>query len=163
MRSALVPSPMFFIYKLREGWEVKGSKQRERRKKKKKVKQKEIKCPNTVTPGFSNMWIERGYWMQWKSLHVYSLSKKNKGNPYEHVYYVFNVHKCYGRSFCIRQSIVNIRCYSHNERAKTRNPDSNTHSWNINFRKSLQVLSSIFSSEAPYTSIHLYLGWKIKW
>lgn len=23
--------------------------------------------------------------MQWKSLHVYSLSKKNKGNLYEHV------------------------------------------------------------------------------
>ena len=44
----MVPSPMSFIYKLREGWEVKGSKQRERRKKKKKkVKQKEIKCPNT--------------------------------------------------------------------------------------------------------------------
>jgi len=42
----LVPSPMLFFYKLREGWEVNGSKQRERRKKKKKNKKRK-KCPNT--------------------------------------------------------------------------------------------------------------------
>lgn len=50
----LVPSPMLFFYKLREGWEVNGSKQRERRKKKKE-KQKKKKMPKHITPGFSNM------------------------------------------------------------------------------------------------------------
>lgn len=49
----LVPSPMLFIYKLREGWEVKGSKQRERRKKKENKKRN--KMPKHITPGFSNM------------------------------------------------------------------------------------------------------------